>query len=368
MVTRPPQNKPDMPKGHPVEDYIGWLDQLWLQRVGVAAGQKPELSVGILLWPGFPLMSLAGIVESLRHAADFGDQSRPLYCRWSVMGTGARASCGLVVDADAPYTNPTDFDYVAVIGGLLPQLKTAPQRHRDYLRVAAAAKVPVIGICTGVFVLAEEGLLAGHKASIHPFHAQDFRQAFPRVPMSTRDDFIDEGKRITVPGGVSILALMTELVRRHSGAERATKVVHQLSLTERKSMSAFDRGRVKDLPKVEDPRIQRAVVLIEGRKGADITTDQAARAVNLSPRQFTRLFREQLGVTPKRYIVDTRLRYARFLVENSALSMTAIAVETGFADCAHFSTTFRGRFGIAPRALREGARHPTRPGPGSPQR
>ena len=337
------------------EDYVGWLDALWLKRLKSSKGHKPELSIGILLWPGFPLMSLTGIVEALRHAADFGDHSRPLYCRWSIMGGSETvASCGLRVQADAAYTNPNDFDYITVIGGLLPQLKTAPARHRDYLRVAAAAGVPIVGVCTGVFVLAEEGLLAGHKASIHPYHAQDFHAAFPRIAMTSRQDFVDEGSRITVPGGVSILALMTELVHRHSGPERAAKVVHQLSLTERKGIGSFDSGQVVQIPKIDDPRIQRAVVLIESRKGNGVSSEQAAEMVSLSPRQFSRLFHNSVGVTPKRYILDTRLRYARFLVENSAMAMTAIAFETGFADCAHFSTTFRERYGVTPRDARAG--------------
>lgn len=117
-------------------------------------------------------------------------------------------------------------------------------------------------------------------------------------------------------------------------------------------MSAFDRGRASDIPKVDDPRIQRAVVLIESRKGNGVTSELAAEMVGLSARQFSRLFRESVGVTPRRYILDTRLRYARFLVENSAMAMTAIAFETGFADCAHFSTAFRARFDVTPREAR----------------
>jgi transcriptional regulator GlxA family with amidase domain len=338
-----------------IEDFVGWLDALWLERIKSTLEAKPELSIGIILWPGFPLMSLTGIVESLRHAADFGDHSQPLYCRWTIMGEQTvHASCGLAVQQHVPYINPHDFDYIAVIGGLLPQIDTAPKRHRDYLRVAAAAGVPIIGVCTGVFVLAQEGLLAGHKASIHPYHAQDFRSMFPRLPMSSRQDFVDEGKRITVPGGVSILALMTELVRRHSGADRAAKVVHQLSLGPRRDASAFDRSRVDDVLKVDDPRIQRAVVLIESRKGNGVTTEQTAQTVGMSLRQFSRLFCQSVGVPPKRYILDTRLRYARFLVENSAMPMTAIAFETGFADCAHFSTAYRARYGSSPKNARAG--------------
>jgi transcriptional regulator GlxA family with amidase domain len=338
-------------------DYVGWLDALWLRRLRPGKEQKPQLSVGILLWPGFPLMSLTGIIEPLRHAADFADHSRPLYCRWTIMGEpghAAMASCGIRVAADAPYINPTDFDYIAVIGGLVPQLKSAPARHLDYIRVAASSGVPLIGVCTGVFVLAQEGLLAGTRASVHPFHAEEFRIAFPRIPMSTRDDFLGDGGRLTVPGGVSILSLMTELIREHCGPDRAAKAVHQLSLSDRKGMNAFDRERATDFRHVADARIQRAVVLIESRKGHDVSPEQAAKAVGLSPRQFARLFRENLGVTPKRFILETRLRYARFLVENSTMPITAIAYETGFADCAHLATAFRAKFGVPPRTLRTG--------------
>ena len=336
-------------------DYVRWLDGLWAERLLAARDRKADLSIGILLWPTFPMMSLTGIIEPLRHAADFADNSRPLHCRWSIMGApgqAAVASCGIRVQADAPYINPTDFDYIAVIGGLLPHLRAEPSKHRDYLRVAASAGVPVIGICTGVFVLAQEGLLAGRKASVHPFHAEDFRLAFPRQAFSTRDDFLIESDRITVPGGVSILSLMTELIRTHCGPDRAAKAVHQLSLTEHKGLSAFDHERVSTFRHVEDSRIQRAVVLIESRKGQCVSPEHAAEMAGLSPRQFGRLFRESIGMTPKRFIVETRLRYARFLVENGTLSMTEIAYETGFSDAAHFTTAFRKRYGKPPGQFR----------------
>lgn len=340
------------------DDYVAWLDRLWLQRAPVAGGTRPDLSIGILLWPAFPLMSLTGIVEPLRHAGDFADHSRPLYCRWEILGEDATASCGIRVGASSPYVNPQDFDYIAVIGGLLPQLGKPPRRHRDYLRAAAAAGVPLIGVCTGVFVLAQEGLLAGVKASIHPFHAEDFRLAFPRGALSTRHDFLRTKDRLTVPGGVSILSLMTQLIREHCGPDRAAKAVHQLSLTQREEVGAFERTRAGDWRHVDDPRIQRAVVLIEMRKGNDVTVEQAAEAAGLSGRQFTRLFRESLGMTPKRFILETRLRFARFLIENSAMAMTAVAFETGFADSAHLATAFRARFGQPPSALRGSRREP----------
>lgn len=335
--------------------YVEWLDGLWSQRLLNSRDRKPDLSIGILLWPTFPMMSLTGIVEPLRHAADFADDSRPRHCRWSIMGGHAQtavASCGIRVHADSPYINPTDFDYIAVIGGLLPHLRAATSQHRDYLRVAASASVPIIGACTGVFVLAQEGLLEGRKASVHPFHAEDFRIAFPRIAFSPRDDFLIDNGRITVPGGVSILSLMTQLVGQHCGPDRAAKAVHQLSLTEHKTMNAFDQGRASVFRHVDDTRIQRAVVLIESRKGKGISPEQAASAVGLSPRQFARLFQQHIGVSPKRFVLETRLRYARFLVENGTMSMTEIAFETGFSDSAHLATAFKTKYGHPPTMFR----------------
>ena len=352
----PPMHDEGPPTAHGGEGYVQWLDAIWSQRLLAARDPHPDLSIGILLWPTFPMMSLAGIIEPLRHAADFGDNSRPLHCRWSIMGTAgysAVASCGIRVQADAPYINPTDFDYIAVIGGLLPHLRAAPQQHRDYLRIAASSGVPIIGACTGAFVLAQEALLVGRKVSVHPFHREDFSAAFPSLVVSVRQDFTVDADRITVPGGISILSLMTELISQRCGADRAAKAVHQLSLADRSGVSSFERSRASSFRFSSDPRIQRAVVLIESRMGRDVAPEAVAKFVGLSARQFVRLFRQHLKMTPKRFIVETRLRHARFLIENSNLPMISIAFETGFSDSAHLATAFKTKYGYPPRRFRQ---------------
>jgi len=177
------------------------------------------------------------------------------------------------------------------------------------------------------------------------FHAEDFRIAFPNQPLSIRDDFLIDNGRITVPGGISILSLMTELIRSHCGPDRAAKAVHQLSLTEQRSMSAFNQQRASSFRDAGDIRIQRAIVLIESRKGRDVSPEMAA--------EMARLFQEHIGMTPKRFILEARLRYARFLLENSLIPITEIAFETGFSDSAHLATAFKSKYGCSPRSLRK---------------
>ena len=110
-----------------------------------------SLRIGFILARAFTLSAFASCDDALRLAADDGDSSRPLRCRWQVMGSGLlppRASCGLEVQPNSGFVDPADFDYVAVVGGLLQGGPQVDDAAMGYLRKAAAQGVPLIGVCT----------------------------------------------------------------------------------------------------------------------------------------------------------------------------------------------------------------------------
>jgi transcriptional regulator GlxA family with amidase domain len=338
--------------------YSAWLDALKMQRVYPDRHRRPELTIGILLTPRFPLLSLAGIVETLRHAGDRSDESRRIRCDWRIMGTPGQpieASSGFGFVPDIDYSHPQDFDYIAVVGGLLADMASTPERHRDYLKMAAAAEVPLIGVCTGSFLLAAAGLLEGRRVCAHPFHLEDFRHSFPRHSVISGQNFVIDNDRITVAGGTSILALMLELISKHCGLDRAAKTAYQMSVANSRDFNTFERSRLSTFPQVADPILQKAVVLIEGRSGKDCSITALSAEIGLSERQLVRRFQKQFGITPKKYIVQIKLRHARWMVLNTHLDITSIAYETGFSDCAYFIRCFRNEFGQTPLQFRLGA-------------
>ena len=337
------------------DDYVKWLDAVWARRKTKQAQAGPALSVGILLWPGFPLMSLTGIVESLRHAGDFGDMSRQLECRWEILGVpgkAVRSSCGIDVKITSTYMHPESFDYIFVIGGLLPQLLDAPESHRHYIRAARHVQRPIVGVCTGSFVLAKERLLSRAIACVHPYHKHDFESAFPGHRLTTTKDFVSHDGILTVPGGVSILSLMAHIVSQHIGSDRSAKVVHQLSLPESRGLTAFERSRMVQHREIADPRIQKAIVLIEAMHEGSNNVSKIASAVALSERHFSRLFTELLGESPRDYMLSTRLRFATWLLRHSTKSITTIAHESGFSSLAHLSSAFTRKYGQSPKKIR----------------
>lgn len=102
-------------------------------------------------------------------------------------------------------------------------------------------------------------------------------------------------------------------------------------------------------------RMIEAALWIEDRCHETLGLEQAARSVDLSPYHFLRQFRAVLGVTPHQYLLRCRLRRAAYLLAESDLPVTDVALDVGFRDLSNFIRTFRGAAGVAPRDFRRGA-------------
>jgi len=336
------------------------IDRLDQSRQAPRPGRKPasqaELRIGILLWPGFPLLSLAGLCDGLRHAADLGDQSRQNRCSWAILGKpgeSVTASCGVRVPVDLPLSAPVDYDYVAVIGGLLPQITSVDPALVNFLREVARAQVPLIGICTGSFVLARFDLLNGHAPCIHPFHVDDWESMHPSLAFETRSHYAIGSNRITCAGGISIVELAAELVRVHCGADRAAKVVHQMTVTAERTASHMARGHAFGYETSDHDKLRQAIVLMEKNITTPLEIAVIAKLVKSSSRQLERVFLAETGTSPSEYYRNSRLKYARYLLTTTDLPIVTIAGESGFSDASHFIRHFQQLYGMAPGRLRK---------------
>lgn len=98
-----------------------------------------------------------------------------------------------------------------------------------------------------------------------------------------------------------------------------------------------------------DPRIARALELVESQYHTALTVDDLARAAGMSRFHFSRVFRDELGTSPYKQLLDTRLDRARELLL-SGTSVTETAFTVGCPDLGRFARAFRKRFGTPPSA------------------
>jgi transcriptional regulator GlxA family with amidase domain len=320
--------------------------------------EKPRLSVGFLLAQNFTLSAFSLFIDQLRLAADEGDRSRQILCRWSVMSRGQmaiRASCGLSVSATSDLTDPRQFDYIVVVGGLLhagPQLDSTSVA---YLKSAAAAGTSLVGLCTGSFILARAGLMKNRPCCVSWYHCQDFQNEFPDNEAVADRLFIDDGKRITCAGGGGTADLATMLVERHIGRSVAQKSRHVLML-DRARAGTDAQPHPPTAEAVLDERVRRAMLLMEQNLTDPLPIADIASRLMLSTRQLERLFQTSVEARPAAFYRSLRLRYARWLLDNTSRQITDIALDAGFSDCAHFSRQFKAAHGFAPSEQRGGAR------------
>ena len=330
---------------------LDWLDTD-LRRAGAS---RPELRIGIVLWPGFPLLSLAGLSDALRHAGDLGDRSRQVRCTWRVLGLegeSVRASSGIEVPVQEAFSSRFEIDYLAVIGGLLPQIDRVPARYPRYLKEAAQAGVPLIGICTGSFVLARHGLMDRRVTCVHPFHVDDWKAAFPDHAYVTHTDYHVDGDRITCAGGISVIELAAELTRRHCGPGTSAKVVHQMTVSSQRASGHMQRRQALGYITTDKEKLRQVVVLMEKNLSPPLEIAVIARLVGSSTRQLERAFLAETGFSPSNFYRTLRLNYGRWLLTTSDTRVNDIAFECGFADASHFIRHFQAQFGMAPGRLR----------------
>lgn len=317
-------------------------------------GTARPVRFGFVLANHFTLSAFSIFVDHLRLAADEGDRSRPVHIEWSVMASRqepVQTSCGMTVNPSSPLLDPPTLDYLVVVGGLLHRGPQIDAVTTEYLRQAAAAGVPLVGTCTASFVLCRAGLMQGRTSCVSWYHYNDFIEEFPTCSVVADRLFVEDGDRITCAGGAGTAAVATHLIERHLGRAVAQKA-SQVLLFDRERSGSEAQPRPPLYASVSEPRVRRAILLMEQHLARPISIPVVASELGLSLRQLERLCRTHTGMSPASVYRQLRMRYARWLVENTDRSMTEIAIDAGFADCAHFSRQFKDTYGLSPSTRR----------------
>ncbi len=317
-------------------------------------GSGSRLSVGFILAKRFTLCAFANFVDVLRLAADEGDRSRPIMCDWSVLSDTLNAvpsSCGITVQPTERLGDPTKFDYIVVVGGLIDEIPNLNSVYTQYLQQAASAGVPLVGLCTGAFILHRAGLMDGYRCCVSWFHHTDFLEQFDGLKPISDQIFVVDRKRLTCSGGASSAHLAAYLVEKHVGRAQASKSLHIMIIDDALQPEKPQPGIPLDL-KTKDPLVKRALLIMQQNIDTPLSITEVARRMGNSKRLVERHFRTALGSSPQAAFLGVRLAFARHLVETTDKSVAAIAVECGFCDSSHLSRMFRRRFERTPNEIR----------------
>ena len=229
------------------------------------------------------------------------------------------------------------------------------ERHmtRDLIRRIGVARRhrPVIGgVESGVFLLAEAGLLTGSAVTAHWEDLEEFAAHYPDVDLRP-DRYVIDGNRFTAGGAAPALDMMLQIIRLRQGAPLALDVAKLFDYeSARRPESPPPPSRVRLID--GDRRVAEAVGLMEAHISQPMAVDEIARRVGISARHLQSLFRAALGVQPGEYYRNLRLAQARRQIIETRRPISEIAAAAGFTHLAVFTRAYTRTYGEGPRQSR----------------
>ena len=307
--------------------------------------------IGFIVLPGFQIMNVAALAGFEMADLPPGDPHYEIRLL-SETGGAVRSSCGVAIDTEA-FGDP-DFDTIIVGGVSGVEIATPTATEIAFVRMASTASRRTASICSGAFVLAEAGLLAGHRATTHWFHAATFKARFPDVRMEEDRIFINDGSIWTSAGMTAGTDLVLAMIESDLGPAAAKSAARLLVMNQRRLGGQTQHSALLDMAPKSD-RIAAVLAHIVSNLRNVLSVQELAGVAGLSPRQFSRAFLAETGQSPARAVEHLRLEAARFMLEEGRHPVDVIAREAGFADRERMRRAFIRAVGVPPLSLRRTA-------------
>ena len=207
-------------------------------------------------------------------------------------------------------------------------------------------------ICTGVFLLAETGLLDGKSATLHWGFAEQFKARYPNVALHHDRMFIDNGRLYCSAGVSAGMDLSLYLVEKFCGRQAARESAKTMVLAmDRHFQTPYNcflgaRNHTDDL-------MAKAQDWLEDNATQIVNYDGMAYNFGMSRRSLERRFKKATGMTPLSYIQRLRVEKAKRMLEDGTRTFNEITYAVGYEDISFFRKVFIRLTGLRPKEYRQ---------------
>jgi transcriptional regulator GlxA family with amidase domain len=244
------------------------------------------------------------------------------------------------------------IDTLLVAGGSAIEKDEINSDVVRWLRKITGGVRRIGSVCTGAMLLARAGLLDGRRATTHWNWCHVLIKRAPRADVDPNPIFIRDENVYTSAGVTAGMDLALALVEEDYGSRLALQVARNLVLYLRRpgGQSQFSAALSLQLTDRKPLRELEAWVLDNLNK--PLTVPTLADRVAMSPRNFARVFAQEMKTTPAKFVERLRVEAARRRLEESRNSLEAIAGECGFGNVNSMRNVFQRTLKIAPGQYR----------------
>ncbi len=307
-----------------------------------------EPRIVIVGFPSAQILDITGPLEVFSTASRF--LPIPRYATQLVSTTGGPvlSTSGLEFATDPIEEVFGGIDTLVVSGGRDMDEAAADSQLVDNIRRLAAQSRRVTSVCSGAFLLAAAGLLDGRRATTHWAECAELERDYPEVSVDPDAIYVQDGNVWTSAGVTAGIDLALALVADDYGRKAAATVARRLVVYLRRSGGQGQFSALLAAQSANDEPIRDLLNWIPDNLTADLSIPAMASRTHLSDRQFSRVFKSEVGITPAEHVEAVRMEAACRLLETTLLGMEEVARACGFGTPETMNRSFRRRLNTTP--------------------
>ncbi len=247
----------------------------------------------------------------------------------------------------------TGFDVVIIPPSINTKFYLDPHpKLNEWLNKAHHSKTLLCSVCSGVFFLAQAGLLNEKTVTTHWGLVSEFKTRYPEIELNTKKILIDEGDIITAGGLMSWTDLGLALVGRFAGKTLLSQIGKYLILdTAGREQQYF---HVMDYAlKHGDEEVLRVQRHFIKNFSKPLSIKEVAKRFSFGERTLLRRFMKATRRTPHQYIQELRIYKSCEYIEGTNQSIERIANKVGYEDLGAFRKVFTKIVGLKPLQYRQ---------------
>ena len=303
------------------------------------------------------VLDVAGPIAALSAANDLFDDEKPYSIKVLAREAGivsTNSAMSIVADFSWNDLKLTEFDTLMVVGG--SDTRRIAQQSTDltsFVRESAKYCRRVVGICTGVFFLAEAGLLKERRVVTHWDSAVELAATYPDTKVERDAIYIEDGRYWSSAGVTAGIDLTLHLIEGDVGSEVALAVARRLVVYKIRQGGQTQFSAHLDYHLDSGSRFKSLIAWLEGNLTSDLSVGSLARRCNMSERNFARCFTKEVGISPGRFVTSLQIEHARMLLERTTMPFGQVAIKSGFGSYENFRRTLWKVLRVTPKDYRE---------------
>jgi transcriptional regulator GlxA family with amidase domain len=258
----------------------------------------------------------------------------------------------LVFKPQKSFKNAPPLDTLVVPGGSGLRKPQIAKPIAAFIKARARSTRRIVSICTGIYGLAETGLLDGRKVTTHWRHAQNVSHCFPDLQVDDNAIFLKDGSFYTSAGATAGIDLSLSLIEEDYGPRVAMAVARELVVYLKRSGGQEQYSEPLQFQTQSVSRLSDLATWIVTHLNEDLSVETLAAKACLCPRHFCRRFKKEFGHTPAEFVERLRLDEARRRLSSGDNSIENVGLSVGFKSADAFRRAFQRRFEINPNEYR----------------